>query len=64
MTSRVQEILHVFDLLSDGDRQEVLAEILRRELAGEVLPLSDSDLVGAAEETFLQLDSGEKSNAP
>ncbi len=63
MTSRVQEILHLFDLLSDGDKQEVLAEILRREPVGEVPPLSDSDLVGAAEEIFLQLDSREKPNA-
>jgi hypothetical protein len=63
MTLQAQEILHSFDLLADGDKREVVAEILRRGLAMDVHPLSDSDLVGAAEGVFLQLDSREESDA-
>ena len=63
MTVQAQEILHSFDLLPDGDKREVVAEILRRGLAMDVSPLSDSNLVAAAEEIFLQLDSGEESDA-
>ena len=63
MTIQAQEILHSFDLLPDGDKREVVAEILRRGLAMNVPPLSDSDLVGAAEAIFLQLDSCEESDA-
>ena len=63
MTVQAQEILHSFDLLPDGDKREMVAEILRRGLTMDVSPLSDSDLVAAAEEIFLQLDSGEKSDA-
>jgi hypothetical protein len=63
MTIQAQEILHSFDLLPDGDKREVVAEILRRGLAMNIPPLSDDDLVGTAEEIFLQLDCCEKSDA-
>jgi hypothetical protein len=63
VTIQAQDILHSFDLLPEGDKREVVAEILRRGLAMNIPPLSDSELVGTAEELFLQLDSGEESNA-
>ena len=63
MTIQVQEILHSFDLLPDGDKRDVVAEILRRGLAMNALPLSDNDLIGAADEVFLQLDCREESDA-
>ncbi len=63
MTIQAQEILHSFDLLPDGDKREVAVEILRRELATDIPPLSDNDLVGIAEEIFLQLDLCEESDA-
>jgi len=63
MTIQAQEILHSFDLLPDGDKREVVAEILRRGLAMNIPSLLDDDLVGAAEDFFLQLDSREESDA-
>jgi hypothetical protein len=63
MTIQAQEILHSFDLLPEGDKREVVAEIVRRGLAMNIAPLSDDDLVGAAEELFVQLDSCEGSDA-
>jgi hypothetical protein len=59
MTAQVQQMLHTFDLLPDGDKRELAGEILRRTLTLDVSPLSDEQLVGAAEELFLQLDRSE-----
>jgi hypothetical protein len=63
MTAQVQEMLHTFDLLPDGDKRELASEILRRTLMLDVPPLSDEQLVGAAEEIFLQLDRSEAVDA-
>ena len=41
----------------------LVAELLRRCAAIDTLPLSDEQLVGAAEEVFLQLDRDEASHA-
>ena len=59
MTAQVQNMLHTFDLLPDGDKRELASEILRRTLMLDAAPLSDEQLVGAAEELFLQLDRSE-----
>ena len=63
MTAQVQEMLHTFDLLPEGDKREVASEILRRTLMLDVPPLSDEQLVCAAEELFLQLDRSEAADA-
>ncbi len=63
MTAQVQELLHTFDLLPDGDKRELASEILRRTLTLDVPPLSDEQLVGAAEDLFLQLDRREAADA-
>ena len=63
MTAQVQDLLHTFDLLPDGDKRELASEILRRTLTLDAPPLSDEQLVGAAEELFLQLDRGEAADA-
>jgi hypothetical protein len=63
MTAHVQELLHTFDLLPDRDKEELAAEILRRSMTLEMPPLSDEQLVGAAEELFLQLDRNEAADA-
>jgi hypothetical protein len=55
----MQEILHCFELLSEGDKQELATEILRRSLTLDSPPLSDEQLIGTAEELFLQLDDRE-----
>jgi len=63
MTAQVQEMLHTFDLLPDGDKRELVSEILRRTVTRDVPPLSDAQLVGAAEELFVQLDQSEAAAA-
>jgi hypothetical protein len=63
MTAQVQDMLHTFDLLPDGEKREVASEILRRTLTLDVPALSDDQLVGAAEELFLQLDRSEAADA-
>jgi hypothetical protein len=63
MTAHVQEILHSFEMLPERDKGELAAEILRRSMTLDMPPLSDEQLVGAAEELFLQLDRGEAADA-
>ena len=63
MTAQVQDMLHTFDLLPEGDKRELAGEILRRSLMLGVPALSDEQLVGAAEELFLQLDRSEAADA-
>jgi len=63
MTAQVQDMLHTFDLLPEGDKRELAGEILRRSLMLDVPALSDEQLVGAAEERFLQLDRSEAADA-
>jgi hypothetical protein len=63
MTAQVQDMLHTFDLLPEGDKRELASEILRRTLMLDVPPLSDEQLVGAAEDLFLQLDRSEAGDA-
>ena len=63
MTAQVQDMLRTFDLLPEGEKRELAGEILRRTLMLDVPPLSDEQLVGAAEELFLQLDRSEAVDA-
>jgi hypothetical protein len=63
MTSQAQELLRLFDLLSDGDKQEVVGEIFRRAAGVNITPLSENDLVDVAEQVFLQIDLSEQSDA-
>ena len=63
MTTQVREILQSFDLLPDGDKRELAREILRRSLTLAADPLTDEQLVGMADEVFLDLDRGEAGHA-
>jgi hypothetical protein len=61
MTQAAKKLLEEFDALQEGDRAEVLAELLRRvALAPHDLPDPD-DLVSAADQIFLELDGREQS---
>ena len=61
MTQGAKKLLEEFDALQEGDRAEVLAELLRRvTLAPHDLPDPD-DLVSAADQIFLELDRREQS---
>jgi hypothetical protein len=63
MTTRVRNILESFDLLSETDQRELASEILRRSRRLDIPPLTDEQLVFAAEETFLELDRREANDA-
>jgi hypothetical protein len=59
MATDIQSILQSFDLLPDSQKREVAFEIVRRSLQLDTPPLSDDDLVSAADDLFLQLDRNE-----
>jgi hypothetical protein len=63
VTTAVQQLLNSFDALTDAEKQEAIAEVLRR--AADLTPasLSDDELVEAAEELFLALDAREAADA-
>jgi hypothetical protein len=63
MTVQTQEILHSFDLLPDGDKRELVGEILRRSLTWDAPALSDEQLACVADEVFQQMDRGETGDA-
>ena len=58
-TAAKQALLHSFDLLPEPDKQEVAAEIIRRAVQLDLLPLADEELVSLAEGLFLELDENE-----
>ena len=62
MPTVVENILHSFEALPEADKRELAAEIMRRFLRFESPPLSDDDLVGNAENLFLDLDRREEEN--
>ncbi len=63
MTTAVRNLLNSFDSLPDGDKEELAAEIIRRSAASAAPPLTDEQLLRAADETFLQLDRSEEGDA-
>jgi hypothetical protein len=63
MTTQVRTFLDSFDMLPERDKQELAAEIIKRSVMIGESPLSDEQLVGAAEEVFLELDRCEDRHA-
>jgi len=63
MTTQVRTILESFDMLPEVEKRELATEILRRSVMLDVPPLTDQELVVAAEETFLELDRREARDA-
>ena len=63
MTIQAHEILKSFDMLPEVDKRELTAEIIKRSLSLEQPPLTDEQLVDAAEELFLELDRNEADDA-
>ena len=59
MTEAVQELLNTFDALTEPEKQEAAAQLLRRVIAGESDEMSVGVLVTSAEELFLELDAQE-----
>ncbi len=59
MSTASQKLLNSFEQLSEPEKQQVAAEILRRILSLDLPPLSNEELVLNAEELFLSLDDRE-----
>jgi hypothetical protein len=54
-----QQLLESFDRLSEEEKQQVVAEILRRTLNADIPLLTDDELTLSAEALFLSLDEWE-----
>ena len=59
MTEAVQALLDTFDALTEAEKQEAAAQLLRRVVEGESGDVPVEALVAAAEELFLELDARE-----
>ena len=62
MTLSAQQIIESFDHLPESEKQRVAYEILRRSIHLKIPPLTDEELVTAAEDLFLALDARETKN--
>lgn len=63
MVAQLQDILRSFELLPEAEKLELAAEIIRRSVNFDMPPVSDEQLVSAAEELFLELDRSEAEDA-
>ena len=63
MTKAVQQLIESFEALTEVERQEALAEVLRRSPRLEYTTLPEEGLIAAAEELFLDLDAREAADA-
>ena len=59
MTQAVQELLDAFDGLTEAEKHEAAAQVLRRVAEGESGDIPEDALVATAEELFLELDARE-----
>lgn len=59
MNSRSQQLLNAFEQLPEMEKQQVVAEILRRTITQDIPALSDEELIVNAEALFLSLDEFE-----
>lgn len=61
MTAAVNDIIRQFDSLTDAEKGEAIAELLRRQFPDG--DLSQENLTEAADELFRQLDAAEGTDA-
>jgi hypothetical protein len=54
MTHPAEKIIESFDALSDAEKREVLAMLLRKSVASD--PVSDDEFLAAADQVFRDLD--------
>jgi hypothetical protein len=59
MTSGAKSVLDAFEHLPPAEREEVVAELLRRTVTSAHESPTDDELVGAADAIFLELDRRE-----
>lgn len=63
MTTAVSNLLNSFDALTDGEKQEAAAEILRRTQTLSLPDLPEAALLEAADELFRLMDAEEAHHA-
>jgi hypothetical protein len=61
MSRGAQDIVAALDALAPSEREEVVAELLRRVALSEHAAPSDDELTAAADQVFQALDQREKS---
>lgn len=59
MTPTVENLLEIFEELSDSEKHDLAVAVMRRTIDFDVPAFSDDELVIAAEELFLALDREE-----
>jgi hypothetical protein len=59
MTQSAKSILEAFDSLPAAEREEVMAELIRRATRGDHEAPSDEEFIAAADRVFLELDRRE-----
>lgn len=59
MALSAQQIIDSFERLPESEKLKVTYEILRRSTRLEIPPLTDEELIAAAEDLFLALDAKE-----
>jgi hypothetical protein len=59
MTSAVQQLIASFEQLTKPEKNEAVAEILRRSAPFSSPPIEDDEFLFVQEETFLELDARE-----
>jgi len=57
MTHPAEKIIESFDALSDAEKREVIAVLLRK--TATLKPMTDDELLAAADQVFLDLDRHE-----
>jgi hypothetical protein len=60
MTQAAKKFVGEFDALPEAEREEVLAELLRRAAAGPHELPNEQDMTAAADEVFHELDRREQ----
>ena len=60
MTQAAKKLVGDFDALPEAEREQVLAELLRRAAAGPHDLPTDKDLTAAADQLFQELDRREQ----
>ena len=60
MTQSAEQVIAIFDALPEGEKREVIATLLRKAESWTHEPMSDEELVAAADEVFMGLDEYER----
>jgi hypothetical protein len=62
MSRGARSVLDAFEALPAEEREQVLAELIRRAASRDFEPLHDEDLTAAADQIFVEYDRSESEN--